>query len=57
MPLNFGLPYGCGYLSIIISQRFFFNDGWLRWNFGIEGVADDESIEVRVFGIEMLYVP
>ncbi|MEN8119235.1 MAG: SUMF1/EgtB/PvdO family nonheme iron enzyme [Bacteroidota bacterium] len=30
----------------------------LRWNYGIDGVADDASnIEVRVFGIEMVYIP
>ena len=34
-----------------------YNDVRLRWNYGIDGVADDDSIEVCVFGIEMVYVP
>jgi formylglycine-generating enzyme required for sulfatase activity len=29
----------------------------LRWQYGINGVADDEAIQVQVFAIEMVYVP
>jgi formylglycine-generating enzyme required for sulfatase activity len=29
----------------------------LRWNYGDDGLADDDSIEIRIFGIEMVYVP
>ena len=29
----------------------------LRWNYGTDGVADDSKIFVRVFAIEMVYIP
>ncbi len=29
----------------------------LRWNYGADGVADGDSVEISVFGIEMVYVP
>lgn len=29
----------------------------IRWDYGEDGVADDASLEVRVFAIEMVYVP
>ena len=29
----------------------------LRWNYGVDGLADGDSIEVCVFAIEMVYVP
>jgi len=29
----------------------------LRWDYGIDGVNDDAELEVRVFAIEMVYVP
>lgn len=29
----------------------------LRWNYGANGITDDDSVDVRVFGIEMVYVP
>jgi len=28
-----------------------------RWDYGLDGVADDALVEVRVFGIEMVYIP
>lgn len=28
-----------------------------RWDYGEEGVADDALLEVRVYGIEMVYIP
>jgi len=33
------------------------NDAVIIWNFGIDGVSDDQSVEIRVFGIEMCFVP
>lgn len=33
------------------------SDARFRWNYGSDGVADDASVEVRVFAIEMVYVP
>ncbi|MBI2271004.1 MAG: SUMF1/EgtB/PvdO family nonheme iron enzyme [Bacteroidetes bacterium] len=29
----------------------------LRWNYGVDGLADGDSVEVCVFAIEMVYVP
>ncbi|MBL4667966.1 MAG: SUMF1/EgtB/PvdO family nonheme iron enzyme [Flavobacteriales bacterium] len=29
----------------------------LRWNYGVDGIADDDSVEVCVLGIEMVYIP
>lgn len=29
----------------------------LRWDYGADGVADDEVLEISVFAIEMVYVP
>lgn len=29
----------------------------LRWNYGTDGVADNETVTVKVFAIEMVYVP
>jgi hypothetical protein len=29
----------------------------LRWNYGAQGITDDELVEVRVFAIEMVYLP
>jgi formylglycine-generating enzyme required for sulfatase activity len=29
----------------------------LRWNYGVDGLSDNDKVEVCVFGIEMVYVP
>ena len=29
----------------------------LRWNYGTDGVSDDATVDVKVFAIEMVYVP
>jgi formylglycine-generating enzyme required for sulfatase activity len=29
----------------------------LRWNYGLNGLGDNDSLEVKVFGIEMVYIP
>lgn len=35
--------------------------GWqqvqLRWDYGVDGIADDQVVEISVFAIEMVYVP
>lgn len=33
------------------------SDAKLRWNYGVDGVNDQDSVEIRVFAIEMVYVP
>ncbi|MDA0309802.1 MAG: SUMF1/EgtB/PvdO family nonheme iron enzyme, partial [Bacteroidetes bacterium] len=39
------------------SGTFSLTDVQLRWQYGINGVADDAVIQVQVFAIEMVYVP
>ncbi|MBN2201559.1 SUMF1/EgtB/PvdO family nonheme iron enzyme [bacterium] len=34
-----------------------FTGSRLRWNYGGDGVADDAEVTVRVFAVEMIYVP
>jgi formylglycine-generating enzyme required for sulfatase activity len=34
-----------------------FTNTRLRWNYGANNVADDAALEIRVFAIEMVYVP
>jgi hypothetical protein len=29
----------------------------IKWNYGTDGVADNASVEIRIFGIEMCFVP
>ncbi len=29
----------------------------LRWNYGVDGLGDDDPITIKVFGIEMVYIP
>lgn len=33
-----------------------FTGNLLQWNYGVDGVADNDSVEVRVFALEMAYV-
>jgi hypothetical protein len=40
---------GTGTFSITGAQ--------LRWNYGANSVADDATVDVKVFAIEMVYVP
>jgi len=34
-----------------------YNGVQLRWNYGVDGLVDGDSVEVCVFAIEMVYVP
>lgn len=34
-----------------------FTGAKLRWNYGVDGVADNDSVEIRVFAVEMVNVP
>ena len=29
----------------------------LQWNYGVDGLLDNETVEIRVFALEMVYVP
>lgn len=35
----------------------YFSENKLRWNYGVDGVLDGDSVEVRVFAVEMCYIP
>jgi len=39
------------------NGTFSINSALLRWNYGQNGIADDASIEIKVFAFEMVYVP
>lgn len=34
-----------------------FNSVKLRWNYGVDGLSNADLVEIKVFGIEMVYVP
>jgi formylglycine-generating enzyme required for sulfatase activity len=34
-----------------------YNNVRLRWNYGMDGVDDQDSVEISVFGVEMVFVP
>lgn len=34
-----------------------FNNAQLRWNYGADGVLDNENVEIMVYAVEMVYVP
>ncbi|MDP1675251.1 MAG: SUMF1/EgtB/PvdO family nonheme iron enzyme [Bacteroidota bacterium] len=44
------------YRSVDGSGTANFSGVKLQWNYGIDGVNDDDQITVKVFGIEMVYV-
>jgi formylglycine-generating enzyme required for sulfatase activity len=29
----------------------------LRWNYGVNGISDDDVVDIKVFAVEMVYVP
>ncbi len=39
------------------TGTFSLSSAQLRWNYGTDGVADNETVTVKVFAIEMIYVP
>ncbi len=34
-----------------------FTGNQLIWNYGVDGVLDNETVEIRVFALEMVYIP
>ncbi|HRN80290.1 MAG TPA: hypothetical protein PKY29_00310 [Ferruginibacter sp.] len=34
-----------------------FTGNQLQWNYGADGVLDNETVEIRVFAVEMVYIP
>ena len=34
-----------------------YNSVKLRWNYGVDGLSDGDSVEICIFGIEMVYIP
>jgi formylglycine-generating enzyme required for sulfatase activity len=45
------------YRSVPGSGTFSLNNVKLRWNYGQNSVADNALVEIKVFAIEMVYVP
>ena len=45
------------YLSAVGSGSNNWDDARLRWNYGTDGVADDATVDVKVFAIEMVNIP
>ncbi len=39
------------------SGAFAITGAQLRWDYSVDGVADDATLDIRVFAIEMVYVP
>lgn len=44
------------YRSTNSTGTFSTTGNQLRWNYGVDGVADDADLDLRVFAIEMVYV-
>lgn len=69
--IQIGLPYENGvyhatdnpgvgaffYRSANGSGTYNISNAKLKWNYGADGVSDDEVVTVKVFAIEMVYVP
>jgi formylglycine-generating enzyme required for sulfatase activity len=34
-----------------------YNAATLRWNYGADGVLDNENVEIKVFAVEMVFIP
>ena len=45
------------YRSGVGSGAFAISGAQLRWDYGVNGVADNATVDIRVFAIEMVYVP
>jgi len=45
------------YRSADGTGNFSITGAQLRWNYGANGVVDDATVDVKVFAIEMVYVP
>jgi formylglycine-generating enzyme required for sulfatase activity len=43
--------------SSLSQQAVAYDDVELRWNYGADGLTDTTSVELKVFAIEMVYVP
>jgi formylglycine-generating enzyme required for sulfatase activity len=43
--------------STMSQQNVSYNGVELRWNYGTDGVADNDRVEVSVHAIEMVYIP
>lgn len=45
------------YRNAVGAGNVNFAGGKLRWDYGTDGVADNDSVEVRMFALEMVYIP
>lgn len=44
------------YASATTGGNVSYTNARLRWNYGADGIGDDDSVEISVFAIEMVYV-
>lgn len=59
-PFNLTTNFGVGafiYRSAGGTGNVNFTNNELRWNYGANGVSDTAVVDIRVFAIEMVYVP
>ncbi len=45
------------YPSVVFANTAQINGVQLRWNYGADGLEPEDEVDIRVFGIEMVYVP
>jgi hypothetical protein len=45
------------YRSAVSNGAFSVTNMELQWNYGLSGLSDVTGLEVRVFGVEMVYIP
>lgn len=53
---NFGVGVFI-YKNSVGNGNVYFKSVKFRWNYGMEGINDNELVDIRVYGIEMVYVP
>lgn len=45
------------YRNAVGSGNVNFSGAELRWNYGVDGLMDNDSVEIRLFAVEMVLVP
>jgi formylglycine-generating enzyme required for sulfatase activity len=60
LPFNQSSNPGIGafvYRSEVGTGDVYFNNVKLRWNYGENGVSNDDEVEIKVLAVEMIYIP
>jgi formylglycine-generating enzyme required for sulfatase activity len=47
--------YQSSAIGVVSTASFVANK--LVWNYGVDGILDNETVEIRVFALEMVYIP